>query len=186
MTRRHSILISFHVARLRETSLNVLSKIRAKIKNNENVKQIAMATNTRLTRCTYSPVCVAVSSILSGLETRSLGLNTLLRHNVVSSLVTVCPSRSSVHRFLALTSSKQGVNVTCSRPQRNVHRPGLEPGNPLVRNGTPPEYSPVKPCKLQFLMQRASLVNNITAFLTAYMFMIHGTELRTYFKVFTE
>ena len=22
------------------------------------------------------------------------------------------------------------VNVTCSRPQRNVHRPGIEPGTP--------------------------------------------------------
>ena len=38
------------------------------------------------------------------------------------------PSQSSVHRFLGLTSTKQDVNVTCSRPQRNVHRPGFEPG----------------------------------------------------------
>ena len=34
-----------------------------------------------------------VWSILSGLETRSLGLNTFNRHNVVSSLVTISPSR---------------------------------------------------------------------------------------------
>ena len=51
-------------------------------------------------------------------------------HNVVSNLVTVCPNRSSVHRFLGLTSTKQGVNVTCPRPQRTAHRLGLEPGTP--------------------------------------------------------
>ena len=49
---------------------------------------------------------------------------------VVSSHVTVCPSQSSVHRFLGLTSTKHGINVTCSRPQRTAHRPELEPGTP--------------------------------------------------------
>ena len=49
---------------------------------------------------------------------------------VISSLVTVCPCRSSVHRFLGLTSTKQRVNVTCSREQRKVHRRGIEPGTP--------------------------------------------------------
>ena len=44
--------------------------------------------------------------------------------------VTVSPSRSSVHRFMGLTSTKQRVNVTYSMPQRTVHRPGLEPGTP--------------------------------------------------------
>ena len=75
-----------------------------------------------------------VSSILSGLETRFLGLN--IRHNVVSSLVTVSPSQLSVHGFLGLTSTKQWVNATCSRPQQTVPQPGLEPGTPwsLVRN----------------------------------------------------
>ena len=59
--------------------------------------------------------------MLSGLETRSLGQH--IRHKVVYSLVTVCPSRSSVHRF-------QGIHVTCSRPQRKAHRPGFEPRTP--------------------------------------------------------
>ena len=53
-----------------------------------------------------------------------------IRHNVVYSLVTVCPSRSSVHHFLDLTRTKEGINVTCSRPQRTAHRPGLEPWTP--------------------------------------------------------
>ena len=73
-------------------------------------------------------MCGTVSSIMSCLETRSLGQH--IRHNVISSLVTVCPSRSSVHRFLGLTSTKQRVHATCSRPQRNVHRRGIEPGTP--------------------------------------------------------
>ena len=59
-----------------------------------------------------------VLSILSGLETRSLGFNTL------------GTTDSSVHGFLGLTSTKQWVNVTCSRPQQTVPRPGLEPGTP--------------------------------------------------------
>ena len=56
----------------------------------------------------------------SGLETRSLGLNTLG--------TTLSPSRSYVQGFLGLTSTEQGLNVTCSRPQRTATRPGLEPG----------------------------------------------------------
>ena len=53
-----------------------------------------------------------------------------IRHNVVSSLVTVCSSRSNVLRFLDFTSAKQRVNVTCSRPQRMAPWLGLEPGTP--------------------------------------------------------
>ena len=56
-------------------------------------------------------VCGTVSSILSGLETRSLGQ--LIRDNVVSSLATVCPSLLYVNHFLGLTSTKQGLKVTC-------------------------------------------------------------------------
>ena len=61
-------------------------------------------------------MCATVSSMLSGLETRSRSWTKHIRHNIDTSPVTVCPSRSSVHRFLGLTSSKQGVNVICSRP----------------------------------------------------------------------
>ena len=70
-------------------------------------------------------------------------------HNVVSSPVTVCPSRSSIHRFLCLTSTKQGVNVTCSRPQRKVHRPGLEPGTPWseIRRNRPPHKKSCELCQ---------------------------------------
>ena len=68
--------------------------------------------------------------MLSGLETRSLGQHN--RHNVVSSLVKVCTNQSYNHGFLGIhvTSTKQGVNVTCSRLQRTATRPGLEPGTP--------------------------------------------------------
>ena len=76
-----------------------------------------------------SITCSTVSSILSGLEARSLGL-TLIRHNVVSSLVTVCPSQKCVYGLLGLISTKQGVKVTCSKPQRTATRPDLEPGTP--------------------------------------------------------
>ena len=62
------------------------------------------------------------------LETRSLWQQ--IRHNIVSSLVTVCPSQSYIHGFVGLTSTKQGINVTCSRPQRKATRQGLEPGTP--------------------------------------------------------
>ena len=68
-----------------------------------------------------------VPSILSGLETRSLGH---IWDNAVFSLVTLSPSQSSAHGFLSLTSTKQWVNVTCSRPQQTVPRPGHEPGTP--------------------------------------------------------
>ena len=67
------------------------------------------------------------------------------RPSVVSSLVTVCPSRSSVHRFLGLTSTKQGVNVTCSRP-RNVHRSGLEPETPWSEIRRPNHCATPPPC----------------------------------------
>ena len=63
-------------------------------------------------------VCSTVSSMLSGLETRSLGLNTL------------GTTQSPGHGFLGLTCSKQGLNFTDSRSQRTATRPGLEPGTP--------------------------------------------------------
>ena len=49
-------------------------------------------------------------------------------HNVISSLVTVCSSQSYAHGSQDLTSTKQGVNVSCSRQNRTATRPGLEPG----------------------------------------------------------
>ena len=54
-----------------------------------------------------------------------------------------------VHGFLGLTSTKQWVNVTCSRPQQTVPRPGLEPGTPwsVVRDAkhcaSPPHWSTI-------------------------------------------
>ena len=72
-------------------------------------------------------VCCTVSHMLSGLEARSLRH---IRHNVVSSLVTLCPSQSYVHGFLGLFSTKQEIAVSCSRPQRTATRSGLEPGIP--------------------------------------------------------
>ena len=49
-------------------------------------------------------------------------------HNVISSIVTVCPSQSYAHGSKDLTSTKQGVNVSCSRQNRTAIRPGLKPG----------------------------------------------------------
>ena len=66
--------------------------------------------------------CGTVSSMLSGLKTRSLGLNTL------ASSQSVQVGRPSTASWVQPVLSK--VNVTCSRPQRNVHRPGFEPGTP--------------------------------------------------------
>ena len=88
--------------------------------------------------------CGTVSSMLSGLETRSLGQH--IRHNVVSSLVTVCPCRSSVHPFLGLTSTKQGVNVTCSRPQRTATGRGSNHG-PLGPKSDALTIAPEHPLK---------------------------------------
>ena len=77
----------------------------------------------------YLCVCGTVSSMLSGLASRSLGLHN--RHKAVFSLVKVCPSRLSVHHFLALISTKHGVNVTCLRSLQKVHRAWFEPGTLL-------------------------------------------------------
>ena len=55
-----------------------------------------------------------------------------IRHSVVSSLVTVCPCRSSVHCFLVPVLSR-GVNVTCSRSQRTAPSRGSNQG-PLGPN----------------------------------------------------
>ena len=73
-------------------------------------------------------VCGTVSSMLSGLKTRSLGLNTLGTTLSPASSQSVQVGRLSTASWVQPVLSK--VNVTCSRPQRNVHRPGLEPGTP--------------------------------------------------------
>ena len=93
--------------------------------------------------------------MLSGLETRSLGQH--IRHNIVSSLDTVCPCRLSVHRFLDLTRTKHGVNVTCSRPQQTAPGRGLNQG-PLGLRSDTLTTAPVRPIRLQqyFFMLRQS------------------------------
>ena len=73
-------------------------------------------------------VCVTVSSTLSGLKTRSLGLNTLGTTLSTASSQSVQVGRPSTASWVQPVLSK--VNVTCSRPQRNVHRTGFEPGTP--------------------------------------------------------
>ena len=70
-----------------------------------------------------------------------------IKHNVVSSLVTVCPSQSYFHGFLGLTSTKQGVNMACSRPQQMATRSGLEPWTPwIVVHDANHCASPPPPC----------------------------------------
>ena len=73
-------------------------------------------------------MCGTVSSMLSGLETRSLGLNTLGTTCSPASTQSVQISRPSTAAWVQPVLSK--VNLPCSRPQRNVHRPGFEPGTP--------------------------------------------------------
>ena len=113
---------------------------------------LCICSNRKTRTCVYYLVhvriflCCTVSSMLLGLGTRSLGLNTF------SSLVPVCPSQSYVYRFLGLTSTKHEVNVTCSRPQRTATRSGLEPGTPwsIVRDAnhcaSPPPEITMKLC----------------------------------------
>ena len=79
-------------------------------------------------------MCGTVSSMLSGLKTRSLGQH--IGHNVNSSLVTVCPSRSSVHRFLGSTSTKQG-KCDLLKAKTKCAPAGVRTRDPLVRNPTP-------------------------------------------------
>ena len=92
----------------------------------KHVLVISIITLTRL--CTLIPCVVQFRPLCQVWRLGPLDLN--IRHNVISSLVTVCPSRSSVRRFLGLTSTKQRVNVTCSRPQRNVHQRGIKQRTP--------------------------------------------------------
>ena len=99
----------------------------------------------------FTCVCDTVSSMLSGLECRSLGH---IRHNVDFSLVTVCPCRSVVHRFLGLTSTKQGVDVTCSRPQRTEPGWGSNHG-PLGPKSGAITTAPVSP--------KNTILNNFSA-----------------------
>ena len=68
------------------------------------------------------------TSMLSGLKTRSLGLNTLGTTKPPASSQSVQVGRPSTASWVQPVLSK--VNKTCSRPQRNVHRPGFEPGTP--------------------------------------------------------
>ena len=84
-------------------------------------------------RCTlileyHISVCGTVSSMLSGLKTRSLGLNTLGTTSSPASSQSVQVGRPSTASWVQPVLSK--VNVTCSRSQRNVHRSGFEPGTP--------------------------------------------------------
>ena len=79
-----------------------------------------------LLSCFY--VCVWYSFVHVVRSGELVPWTTHIKHKVVSSLIKVCPSRSSVHHFLALISTKQGVNVTCSRTLRKAHRAGVEPG----------------------------------------------------------
>ena len=71
-------------------------------------------------------VCSTVSSMLSGLETRSL------RHKVVSSLVTVCPSQSYVPGFLWLTSTGQGGKCDLLKATTNGAPARSQTRDPLV------------------------------------------------------
>ena len=49
------------------------------------------------------------------------------------------PRQSYVHGFLGLTSTKLGINATCSRPPRTATWPGLEPVTlwSVIRDATP-------------------------------------------------
>ena len=66
--------------------------------------------------------------MLSGLKTRSLGPNTLGTTLSPASSQSVQVGRPTTASWVQPVLSK--VNVTCSRPQRNVRRPGIEPGTP--------------------------------------------------------
>ena len=61
--------------------------------------------------------CSTVSFMLSGLETRSLGVNKL-GTTKVSSLVTVCSSQSYVHGFLGFPARSQIRDPLVRSPQR--------------------------------------------------------------------
>ena len=89
-------------------------------------------------------VCGTVSSIMSGLETRSLGRNLQPRHSLSKSVVRP--------PLLGLTSTKQRVNVTCSGPQRNVHRRGIEPGTSWSEIRCPIHCATPPPYKLTYLI----------------------------------
>ena len=90
-------------------------------------------------------VCGTVSSMLSGLKTRSLGLNALGTTLSPASSQSVQVGRPSTASCVQPVVSQ--VNVTCSRPQRNVHRSGFEPGTPWseIRRtnhcATPPPFN---------------------------------------------
>ena len=62
--------------------------------------------------------------MLSGLKSRSLRLNTLGTMSSPASSQFVQVGRPSTSSLVQPVLSK--VNVTCPRPQRNVHRPGFE------------------------------------------------------------
>ena len=69
----------------------------------------------------YLCVCGTFSAMLSGLASRSLGLHTLGTKGTPA-------SSKSVHHFLALINTKQGVNVISSRTLQKAHHSGFEPG----------------------------------------------------------
>ena len=82
-------------------------------------------------------------------------------HNVISSLVTVCPSQSYAQGSQDLTSTKQGVNVSCSRQNRTATRLCFEPGTrslPLRQSAPFDEtigFSQTKLSKRSFVVTRA-------------------------------
>ena len=103
------------------------------------VRSSAQRSNTRATACG-----------LSFEQSRqpfpwSLGLNALGTTLSPVSSQSVKVGRPSTASCVQPVVSK--VNVTCSRPQRNVHRPGFEPGTPWseIRRtnhcATPPPFN---------------------------------------------
>ena len=96
-------------------------------------------------------MCGTVSSMLSGLKTRSLGLNTLGTTLYPASSQSVQVGRPSTASRVQPVLSK--VNVTCSRPQRNVHRPGFEPGTPWSEIRRPNHCATPPPSKRRMHIQ---------------------------------
>ena len=99
--------------------------------------------------------------MLSGLKTRSLGLNTLGTTQSPASSQSVQVGRPSTASWVQQVLSK--VNVTCSRPQRNVHRPGFEPGTPWSEIRCPNHCATPPPLKVieEQTVKNVSLVNKL-------------------------
>ena len=127
--------------------------------------------------------------MLSGLKTRSLGLNTLGTMKSPASSQSVQDGRPSTASWVQPVLSK--VNVTCSRPQRNVHQLGFEPGTPWseIRHPNhcatlPPQWVQTPELKVCYLyidtsaLRSSILKNNIifcTIVMSAYSQVVHNT-----------